>query len=129
MGKVIHRGAAGVHFHMAGSVGGEFGFFVGGGIIEIHGDSPFWFSSVFDAGQKNASRAGMAREAAVTAVPLSFLTQMPVTWANRGRLCPRAPGRTSRTPPQVCFQPTAHPLCPLDLRYSFRSSRSFLHIL
>ena len=33
VGIVIHRGAAGVHLHMAGGVGDEFSFFVGGGIV------------------------------------------------------------------------------------------------
>ncbi len=33
VGKVVHRGAAGVHLHMAGGVGGEFLFFMCGGIV------------------------------------------------------------------------------------------------
>ena len=40
VGKVVHRGAAGVHLHMAGGVGLEFLFLMGGGIIQIHDDPP-----------------------------------------------------------------------------------------
>ena len=40
VGKVVHRGAAGVHLHMAGGVGLELFFFVGGGIIQIHDEPP-----------------------------------------------------------------------------------------
>ena len=40
VGKVVHRGAAGVHLHMAGGVGLELLFLVGGGIIQIHNGSP-----------------------------------------------------------------------------------------
>ena len=41
VGKVIHRGAAGIHFHMARCVGGEFGFLMGGGVVKIHNIHPF----------------------------------------------------------------------------------------
>ena len=41
VGKVIHRGAAGVHLHMARGVGLELLFLVGGGIIQIHGQVSF----------------------------------------------------------------------------------------
>ena len=41
VGKVIHRGAAGIHFHVAGGVGGEFSLFVGGRVIKVHGTDPF----------------------------------------------------------------------------------------
>ena len=40
VGKVVHGGAAGVHLHMAGGVGLELLFLVGGGIIQIHNGSP-----------------------------------------------------------------------------------------
>ncbi len=33
VGEVVHRGAAGVHLHPAGGVGGELLFLVGGGIV------------------------------------------------------------------------------------------------
>ena len=36
VGKVVHRGAAGVHLHMAGGVGLEGLLLVGGGIIQKH---------------------------------------------------------------------------------------------
>ena len=39
--QVIHRGAAGIHFHMARCVGGEFGFLMGGGVVKIHNIHPF----------------------------------------------------------------------------------------
>ena len=42
-----------------------------------------------------------------------------------GICIPRAPGRTSHTPPQARLQPAARPLCPLGIRYSFRSTRYF----
>ena len=38
VGEVVHGGAAGVHLHMAGGVGLEFLFFVGGRVVKIHGD-------------------------------------------------------------------------------------------
>ncbi len=41
VGEVVHRGAAGVHLHMAGGVGLELLFFVCGRIIQIHIASPF----------------------------------------------------------------------------------------
>ena len=41
VGEVIHRGAAGIHFHMARCVGGEFGFLMGGGVVKIHNIHPF----------------------------------------------------------------------------------------
>ena len=41
VGEVIHRGAAGIHFHMAGGVGGEFSFLMGGGVVKIHNIHPF----------------------------------------------------------------------------------------
>ena len=40
VGEVVHRGTAGVHLHMAGGVGLELLFLVGGGIIQIHNGSP-----------------------------------------------------------------------------------------
>ena len=83
MGEVIHRGAAGLHFHMARGVGGEFCFLMGGGVIEIHSDRSFLILVCIRHGTKKASRAGLAREAVRTAVPLSFITQIPVTWAVR----------------------------------------------
>ena len=42
VGKVIHRGAAGIHLHMARCMGDKFIFFMGGGIIQIHGHSPLY---------------------------------------------------------------------------------------
>ena len=36
VGEVIDRGAAGVHLHVAGGMGFELLFFMGGGIIEVH---------------------------------------------------------------------------------------------
>ena len=36
MGEMIHRGAAGIHFHMAGRVGFQLFFLMRGGIVEIH---------------------------------------------------------------------------------------------
>ena len=39
---VVHRRAAGVHFHLARLVGVKFFFFVGQGIIELHNQAPFW---------------------------------------------------------------------------------------
>ena len=41
VGEVIHRGAAGIHFHMAGGVGGEFSFLMGSGVVKIHNIHPF----------------------------------------------------------------------------------------
>ena len=41
VGKVIHRGAAGVHLHVAGGVGGEFSFLMGSGVVKIHNIHPF----------------------------------------------------------------------------------------
>ena len=41
VGKVVDGGAAGVHLHMAGGVGLELLFLVGGGIIQIHGQVSF----------------------------------------------------------------------------------------
>ena len=41
VGKVVHRGAAGIHFHMAGGVGGEFSFLMGSGVVKIHNIHPF----------------------------------------------------------------------------------------
>ena len=40
VGEVVHGGTAGVHLHMAGGVGLELLFLVGGGIIQIHNGSP-----------------------------------------------------------------------------------------
>ena len=50
VGKVIHRGAAGVHLHMAGGVGLELLFPMGGGIIQIHG--VFSFNRQFSMANK-----------------------------------------------------------------------------
>ena len=41
VGEMIHRGAAGIHFHMAGGVGGEFSFLMGSGVVKIHNIHPF----------------------------------------------------------------------------------------
>ncbi|MPM45711.1 hypothetical protein SDC9_92402 [bioreactor metagenome] len=44
VGKVIDCGAAGVHFHDVGVIGFEFFFFVGGGVVKIHGSGrPFFY--------------------------------------------------------------------------------------
>ena len=40
VGEVVHRGAAGVHLHMAGDMGLELLFLMGGGIIQIHDKPP-----------------------------------------------------------------------------------------
>ena len=50
MGEVVHRGAAGVHLHMAGGVGLELLFPMGGGIIQIHG--VFSFNRQFSMANK-----------------------------------------------------------------------------
>ena len=55
VGKVVHRGAAGVHLHMAGGMGPELLFFVGGGIIQIHG--VFSFYGQFSLCKQKASHA------------------------------------------------------------------------
>ena len=47
VGEVVHRGTAGVHLHMAGGVGLELLFLVGGGIIQIHNGSPSIYIILF----------------------------------------------------------------------------------
>ena len=42
VGEVVHRGAAGVHFHMAGGVGRELLFLMGSGVVKIHDIHPFY---------------------------------------------------------------------------------------
>ena len=93
MGEVIHRGAAGVHFHVAGGVGGKFSLFVGSGVVEIHKYPSFQQFRTQDA--KTPPVPLRHERRSKTAVPLSFFTQRPVTWAGRrASKIPRAPGRT-----------------------------------
>ena len=41
VGKVIHRGAAGIHLHVARRVGPELLLLMGDRIIQIHSQAPF----------------------------------------------------------------------------------------
>ena len=81
MGEVIYRGAAGVHFHVAGGVGGKFSLFVGSGVVEIHKYPSFQQFRTQDA--KTPPVPLRHERRSKTAVPLSFITQIPVTWAVR----------------------------------------------
>ena len=47
------------------------------------------------------------------AVPLSFIAQLAAIGAKPDGITRRAPGCTSRLPPQAPFQPVEGPLCPL----------------
>ena len=61
VGEVVHRRAAGIHFHPAGGVGFEFFFLVGRGIIKIHKKAPPYFYSCSSKGSPSGSRKKVIR--------------------------------------------------------------------